>query len=308
MISETDRISVQYNSKSHDEIEPYTWMFMEDFHQNIVPTNGPKFKLVNCSLFPTNSAFQAILMHMLPALRRRYMDDFNEIILGTIQYITNHLVQNGSMVLELVTLKDINESVFYKLVNIYGDEIKIEKGHVIQIISEEAATELNISKSIKIPKEKCFIIDFPQFFGGKVNYLKFLEEFKSLGKQSPIMNFLNNPLKEQMGYDLTDHKRIHELELWRKSKIFNWHHRSNPENTFSGYYFFYRHLNFRKSKIALRDYIIEQLKNIVSILSEKLGDKTELRIDGLLPMSRIDEKIEQWKSGELIINSLDEVL
>lgn len=308
MISETDRLSIPYQTNTHENREHHSSMFMDDFNQNIVPIYGSKYEVVQCTLEPVNEIFQKELSELLPSYQHRYNKDFKDIIFGTIQFIAQHLVHHGYLVLEFVAQKDINEEVIYKLETVYGKEVKIEGDKVIQVIHDDAVEHLKITEPIVIPIGKCFVIDFPKSLGGKKKYLKFLGEFKELGQQSPMMSFFRNPLKGHSGYDMTEHQRLHELELWRKSKVYNWHHRESSGKLFSGYYDIYRHLQFRKSKIELRNFVVEQLNEIISKLSEKFGDKSELKIEGLISSERIDETLKQWKTGELKPNSISEVL
>src|SRR5690606_20066345 len=154
-------------------------------------------------------------------------------------------------------------------------EIKIKKDTITQIIPDGVAQELGKNK-IDIPIEKCFVIEFPKSLGGKEKYLQFLKDFRELAKLSPMMNFINNPLQGQANYDIKEHQRLHDIELWKKTKLYSWHHRSSGDEKISGYYHIYRHLLFRKNKIKLRDYIVEELCKIVSTLSEMaLGQKAE---------------------------------
>ncbi len=307
MISETDRLSIS-DTNIHDEQEHYLYMFMDDFSENIVPIYSLKYKNVQCTLTPANKNFQEQLSKLLPSYQNHYKKDLNDIILRTIQFIAQHLVHYGYLILELVIQKDINKKVSYRLESICGKEVKIDNNNIIQIIHDNTAEYLKIFKPIVIPIEKCFVIEFPKSLGGKEKYLKFLQELKELGQQNPIMSYFGNPLTEQKGYDITKHQRLYDLELWRKSKVYNWHHRESNGKLFSGYYYFYRHLQFQKSKIELRNFIIEQLKEIISKLSEKLGSKTELNIEGLISIAKIDEALEQWRTGKLELNSINELL
>lgn len=308
MKNKSDRISINYNKNNHDDREHYTWMFINDFYENIVPSFGSKYEVVQCSLEPADVKFQELLCELLPSYQNRYNESFNGIILQLIEFIAQNLSYYGSLVLEFVTQTDVNNIVNYKLERIIGEEVKIKGNKIIQVIPKDKADKLQISKQVEIPIEKCFVIEFPKSLGGKEKYLKFLEEFKELGQQSPMMNYLRNPLTGQTGYDMTEHQRLHELELWRKSKVYNWHHRESNGKIFSVYYHIYRRLQFQKSKIVLRDYIIEQLKELVLNLSTKIGEKTELKIEGLISLEKIDETLEQWKTGELKPNSISEVL
>lgn len=171
-------------------------------------------------------------------------------------------------------------------------------------------TELLDGKNkIDIPIEKCFVIEFPKSLGGKEKYLQFLKDYRELAKLSPMMNFFNNLLQGQANYDIKEHQRIHDIEVWKKTKLFSWHHRSSGDEKISGYYHIYRHLLFWKNKIKLRGYIVEELSKIISTISEMaLGQKAELKIEGLLTIDKVEEKLEQWKTGQLDPKTINDIL
>ncbi len=308
MISETDKISLNYHTNTYDTPEHYSHMFIEDFGRNVVTIYGSKLEAVTCRLEPNNKEIMKSLYELLPFHRQHYCPSFNDIILKTIEYIAQHIVNRGYLALEIVKYKDVNKREFYKLETIYSKDIKIKKDILTQIIPDDATLELGKNK-IDIPLKKCIVIEFPKSLGGKEKYLQFLKDFRELAKQSPMMNFLNNPLQGQAGYNLTEHQRLHEIELWKITKTFNWHHRESGSEKISGFYHIYRHLLFRKNKIKLRDYVIEELQKIISTLSELLlGHKAELKIEGLLPIDKVEEKLEQWKTGELDPKTISDVL
>ncbi|MFA4851285.1 MAG: hypothetical protein WC868_00210 [Bacteroidales bacterium] len=307
-VSKTDRISKSYYTNIHTETELNSDMLMQDLYQTIVRVYGSSHEIVNCSLVPENHDIEQLLKEFLPSNQSSYNDDLDDVILKSIQYIAGIMVHRGFIVLELVTQTDLNGIEFYSLENVYGTEIKIDDDYIFQIIPDDAAAQLKITEPIKIPRKKCFIIDFPKELGGKNKHLEFLAEFKALGKQSPMLNFIKNPLYGKPGYDSMEHQKIHDLELWKKSKMFYWHHRGGYEKYFSGYYSIYRRLMFKKSQIILRDHIIENLKKIVTVFSEKIGNKIELKIDGLITIEKVDKKISKWNSGQINPYSINEVL
>jgi hypothetical protein len=308
MISETDKISESYYTNKFERPEPNSYMFIEDFGRNVVPIYGSKSEIVTCKLDPDNKVIMKSLYELLPAHKQHFRPSFKDIILENIEYIAQHLVNHGFLVLELVKYKEDNKRVFYKLESVRGKEIKIRKDTITQIIPDEVAQELGKNK-IDIPLEKCFVIEFPKLLGGKEIYLQFLKEFRELAKQNPMMNFLDNPLYGQEGYNLNEHQRLHEIELWKITRKYNWHHRESGSERFSGYYHIYRHLLFRKNKIKLRDYAVEELCKIISTLSEKvLGQKAELKIEGLLPIEKVEEKLQQWETGQLDPKTISDVL
>jgi hypothetical protein len=304
MNSESDKISLRYYTNMNDTPEHYSRMFTDDFGHNIVPIYGSKSELVTCKLDTENNEIIKAIYELLPSHRHHYRQSINEIILETIEYIAHHIVNHGYIILELVKY----EKGFYKLEAFYGKEIKVKKHIITQIIHDDVAQKLG-KNTIDIPIEKCFIIEFPKSLGGKEKYLHFLKEFRELAKQSPMMNFFNNPLQGQANYDIKEHQRLHDIELWKKTKLYSWHHRSSGDEKISGYYYIYRQLLFRKNKIKLRDYIVEELCKIISTLSEMtLGQKAELKIEGLLTLDKVEEKLEEWKSGKIDISTINKIL
>jgi len=308
MISESDKISVRYHTNTYETPELNSHMFIEDFGRNIVPVYGSKSEVVMCKLVPDSKDALKSLYELLPSHREHYRPSFNDIILETIEYIAQHLVNSGFLVLELVKYKDLNEREFYKLELIYGKEIRIKKDTITQIIHDDVAKELGTNK-IDIPVEKCFVIEFPKSLGGKEKYLEFLKDFRELANLSPMMNFFNNPLQMQANYNINEHQRLYDIELWKKTKLYSWHHRSNGDGKISGYYHIYRHLLFRKNKIKLRDYIVEELCKIILTLSEMVfGQKAELKIQGLMSIDKVEKKLAQWKTGQLDPKTINDIL
>jgi len=68
-------------------------------------------------------------------------------------------------------------------------------------------------------------------------------------------------------------------------------------------------LLFRKFKIKLQDYLIEEFCKIISTLSEMaLGQKVALKIESLLTIDKIEE-LKQWKkTGQSDLKTISEAL
>jgi hypothetical protein len=308
MERESDRISLWYHTNIREKSEHHSSMFMEDFYQNIVPLYGEANESVQCELVPEDEKLYQEFTKLLPTLRTRYENDFKFSVLGAIHYIANYLVNQGFIILEFVTIKEFDDSVSYNLVSVTGEKIKFSRKNIFQFIPEDAAKEYNIAEPIKIPRDKCYIIEFPKSLGGKKKYTKFLKDFRYLGLKSPLMSFFNNNLKTSVGYDVNEHQRLHEIEMLKKSKLYNWHHRGINNKSFSSYYDVYRRLHFSKTKIILRDFIIDELKKIIEDISEKIENKVELTINGLISQQDIDVILSQWNTGELKPSGLKEII
>lgn len=278
-IIKTDRISSNYHPKYRNEGHNIG-MFIEDFHQSIVSSYRTKDN-VKCFFEPANKTFEDSISEMFPSRHGYYNTTLNSTIIETIEYIASNLVHFGSLIFELVRCEYVNSKISYKLIPIHFDRFKIKRKNIVQIYTSDNGVE-----KVIIPKEKCFIIEFPELLGGTKGYLKFLKSFAEIDNLSPMLSSFNNPLSNQLGYDISLHQKRQELELWKKSKVFYWPHRSDLgyDKKFSGYYSIYRQLQFSKTKVILRDHIIENLRNIIKSLSDIMNIDTALKIEGLITL------------------------
>lgn len=308
----TDRICEQYNTHEYEEHEHYSYSFKYQFDHRIVPEDNinsridrTNYGLIKCTLDPKNIELEEHLINFLPCHYGH--NNFNEKILDTIKFISEHLIHDGIVALEFV--KQIN---FYgeeeiKLVSIKGKEVKVGRKEVVQILHEDFAKRSNSPKSKTIPKEKCYVIGFPKSMGGKNKYLKFINELKNIGDLSIEKTVLKNDLLEQHDYDLNKHDRLAKLEFLKKTKAFNWI--ANDTRFISSYYYVRRALLFKKSKILLRDYLIEELSKLINQVSEdKFGQASKLKVEGLMPLSELDKKLELWEIGKLEPKGIKEAL
>jgi hypothetical protein len=281
-------------------------MFIDDF-SNIISLYGSEEKF-KCYLEPANKDFEKTLISIIPSHFNSYRSDFNDKVRGFLKTVASHLTQKGYVVFEFIEITDINDVVSYSLEPVLSLGYKSNSENVIQVLNPEIANKLNYSE-VSIPKDKCYIIEFPEALGGRKMYTEFLEDFENIESKSPYMNYFQNPLMNQQGYDVTAHQRINDIEFWKKSNQFGWHHRGGHDKFISPYYSIYRNLQFRKSQIILRDFIIDELKKIVISLSEKLiQQKIEIKIDGLVSLGMIDEKLEKWKKGETLPGEISNVM
>lgn len=311
MITGTDRISKDYYTNFESGMENNTSMFLQDFCNDIVPTYDLESKNINCYLTPTNKSLEKKLYEFLPNKygMQSFPPTFNKLILNTIIYIADCILHDGHIVFEFVKQKDIEGNEFFTLIRFLDSEIRYDRDYIIQTIPNESSDDNKTSKQIIVPLSKCFIIKFPDMLGGEKKYLKFIKEFEKIGSQSPIMMHARNSFPNDIGYDVMEHQKLHDLELRKMSLSFNWHHRAiySGKDLFSGYYNFNKRISFRKSQIILRDYIINELKSIISKWSGRIGEKTELNIEGLPQLSEVENKIKEWQTGELVMDRINDV-
>jgi len=73
----------------------------------------------------------------------------------------------------------------------------------------------------------------------------------------------------------------------------------SEEKLLNRHYVVHSQLKYLRKIIELRGYIINFLQNIIAILSELLGHKSELKIEGLTTLEEVDKNIILWNKGEI---------
>lgn len=302
-IIKNDKISKNYHP-NHRSQGTNTEMFKEDFHRNIVSSYRTKDN-VKCFLEPDNKIFDHSIIEAFSSINGYYDKTLNSLIIKTIEFIASNIVNFGSLTFELVKCEDINNKIHYKFIPIYFDKLNIKRKNIEQVFTTNGRVE-----KVLIPKNKCYVIEFPKSLGGTKDYLKFIKYFTEIDNLSPMLSFFNNPLSNLKTYDISLHQKKQELELWKKSKFFYWPHRSSLgyDKNFSQYYSIYRQLQFSRTKIILRDHIIENLKEILKSLSDIMNTESILKIEGLITLNNIEEKIEQWEKGKLDYEEIRDVI
>lgn len=307
MITETDKISKNYYSYENLPRDRFSWMFKEDLCNNIIPYRDFEDVTIQCSIEPDSGEFLTLICNLFPSSHYQQGNDLCENVLEGIQFMAGILVEHGFIVLELVKEKNDKGNLNYKLYQIMGDELIICKENIVQVINTLDINESKEATYLEIPREKCFIIEFPQIFGGKKKYLKFLDSLKELENLDPIKSFIEGGFNDQPGYDSAEHFRMFQIEMFRRSQEFKWHHRGLCDERFSGFFTLLRRLQFRRAQILFRDFLIQKISEIFSTISRIEGKERLFKIDGLVTIQKIDEAIENWKNGKVRPNWTDEL-
>jgi hypothetical protein len=227
-----------------------------------------------------------------------HQSDFKETIIEVIQLIQNHLIYHGRIVFELISETKENNLSYY-LVNVQGVNLK---KRFLDIKQTTQGGNGNL-ESTNIPKNKCIIIDFPEFLGGRKKYLKLLSDFDVLDSNVPIHIFKNKLIDSSPYYDSMNHHKKMEIELRRISKPYKWHHRDNLGNNdlFSQFYSNLKTIEFMKTRAQLRDFIIEELNKTIKFVSNKieLGTAPIIKFENIVSIEELDEIINDYKIGKI---------
>ena len=288
-------------SKHHPYQHGDAWMLREDLSNGLFPYDWRKRKeQFQVTLQNIPEHFQQHLIDALPTRDERH--HFNEAILESVEEIADNLVRYGRAVYEFVQFTETKPKEFI-LMDISDLDLVIKDKVVIQRnIPLRAQQELNLPSSIEIPRTKCFIIDFPETVGGRDKYMKLLNDLSKPFDES-FYGFAMSHIERKMPeYNFNEHSRINKEFLWSATREIGWHHRSvGDENDLCfPHYAILRRLRFRRSKLILRDHILENLISIIKDIGKQLEIALEIKITNTLQSaSEIDTAILGWQNGTL---------
>lgn len=182
-----------------------------------------------------------------------------------------YLAYKGRLIFEIVGWYDNNANQFYgfELKRLDTEYCKVANDNIIYNAPFEHKGDKITLRKIKIPKEKCIVIDFPNEFGG---YKGFINKDKQVLKLGDRYKFDINPQNLQKNYESNiewDRQYHKSVSDWGTS-VFT--HIDDVSE-------FYKELNFFKYRylvICCTHEIINGLKQLIDYLNKKLIENAEV--------------------------------
>ncbi|GAA3732975.1 hypothetical protein GCM10022422_14490 [Flavobacterium ginsengisoli] len=203
--------------------------------------------------------------------------------------ITNKLTRDGICCFEKNSSIANNTLLNIKLID--GD-IKRKWNFLKQSVPKDIE-----NKSVKIPIDKCFIIEFPHQLCTTKQYSSLIKTIKEIdSKDSPMLSILNpSKLTKIKGYDTLAHHNYIELITWRLTKDISWHHRSqfSQKEIFSSYYLTLRDLKFKRTKLLIMYHVFKFMENMI----EEVFNDVKLKISYIKNIDDIDILIDNFEKG-----------
>ncbi|QGK75030.1 hypothetical protein [Flavobacterium sp. SLB02] len=214
--------------------------------------------------------------------------------------IANELIRDGICCFEKNSSISNNTLVSIKLID---GNIKRKWNSLKQSVPKSIG-----NKSVKIPIDKCFILEFPHQICTTKQYSSVIKSIKEIdSKDSPMLSVLNpSKLSKIKGYDSITHHNYIELKTWGLTKDISWHHRSqfSQKEFFSSYYMTLRDLKFKKTKLLLMYHIFKFMENMI----EEVFDDVKLKINYIKNIEDINLLIDNFEKGNFNLENYTQAI
>lgn len=185
-----------------------------------------------------------------------------------------YFAYKGRVIFEIIGWYDNNTNQFYgfDLRRLDTDHCKVTNNYVIYDAPYKQKGDEVINRKIKIPKEKCIVIDFPKEFGGYKGFIKKDQQILKLGNR---FSFDINPQNIQKNFENSKEwdKQYHKIiSDWGTSAFTH----IDDVSEFS------KELNFFKYRylvICCTHEIINGLKQLIDHLNKKLLENAEVEFN-----------------------------
>ncbi|NOT73412.1 MAG: hypothetical protein HOP08_00690 [Cyclobacteriaceae bacterium] len=288
-----DRVSfdLNYNQSTNSDDRYNHWVYFvyfrdlinsfdpelrQRFHENV------NFDLINCS-----ENYRDTFKRYIAGQKYHYQGE----ILDAFSTLLKLLIQHGRIILEFVSWFDNETS------DVYGFELKILpfKNTIIRNknVQFEGIDRDGTTRKVKIPKNKCIVIDWPKKLGGYKGFSETINKVLSLGPKTPPISDVAtlNP-----GTILARNKKWEE-EFNRL--LAKWGLTSVP-NDLTEFYKEYNNLKIRSTGILCIEAILVGLNQVVQKLNIVLGEQASLVETSDFYCSVKHEKItQQWLNGTI---------
>jgi hypothetical protein len=237
----------------------------------------------------------------------RYLDpnnDWRRLDLGReLSDWSERLVFNGRVIFEFVNWFDNDDGIFYgfELQYLDSDRCEVCDEFVVFTGPEELEDGTLKDRSVKIPRSKCIIIEWPKERGGYKGYLKTVQNVLNLGDIHG--NWKN--LKDEPG------KLMENTTNWEfafEKALSHWGTHS-PNKLTSEFYKESVFFTYKGTLIYCLLSCINGFEQIFNLLNQQLGENGKVIFNHpLVDPEKLKDLEKQWLSGQLSFKEANEIL
>ena len=272
-------------------------MFPEDVSLGIMPIGGrssrPDFKVTLC---PADKAAKEIITAGLNRRDYGYGNSLADSLYEFFRLLAADLCSAEQAIFEIVYLEDqqTGKVIGFELAFIGENQIVEKRGLLFQSVPPEVARERNVPELIPLARENLMVFKAPADFEKELHDLR--QNLAQLDKSRFPMMMLE-ATKKNAPYDFKAHERSMKLALVEAVKPIGWNARGTFNDCVLSYYWIHLSLTFEKFKIQLREAMLTTLNDGLERIGEKIGFKTQIKIDGLPTLADVDTASHNLNSG-----------
>jgi hypothetical protein len=154
------------------------------------------------------------------------------------------------------------------------------------------------------PRRRMLVVEFPPELGGRRAVMRINRDLSIAGAASMsdlVVAEMRNP-SAKSGYDFALHHSRAEMLVARATRGLGWPMRGAADKAMLEYYQLYRYLKFEKTKVIIRDHIVDALNDAVRRIGVVLGFTANISLKGVRTRSECEEAMRGLQSGELQIS------
>ena len=148
------------------------------------------------------------------------------------------------------------------------------------------------------------VVEFPPELGGRRAVMRINRTLSEAGADSmgelALAEMRESSTKS--GYDFSLHHSRAEILVARATRGLGWPMRGAADKAMLEYYQLYRHLTFEKTKVIIRNHIVDALNDAVRRIGVVLGFTASISLSGVRTRSECEEAMRGLQSGELQIS------
>ncbi len=292
------RKSFHTKSRGNDRIHAHQFnsIYLRDLSYDVNPSLSRKnklkdgLKIVECS----DNYYKTFLRYFVADRYRYKTGDFLE----ELGRWGDDLCYDGRVVFEIVGWYGNNSSQFYafELFKLENSFCKVGRKTIIYNAPYSMDGEKEVFKKVKIPRDKCIVIDFPKELGGYKGFLKKRKEIYGLGNKIKLNS---NPGKELSRMKEWDKKFNKIVSEWGNLK------QDNVTEFYQGVSI----LRFKYMAISCTHEVINGLKQLIDYLNLKLYEtaRVDFEVEEYKKSYLLDIQ-KKWKSGDISFQKFNEII
>jgi len=281
------RVNFQNFRSENDELHSswFHMVYLRDLSNYMNPSytiqrsGSPSIEITNC----TNHFSATLLRYFNSGNSSRSLDFLSEI-----GRWAKYLCHDGRLIFEIVGWYDNDSKQFYgfELLRLPSEFCQLKKNHVIF----SAPKENNKIGEVKIPIEKCVIIEFPKELGGFKGYKKVEKKILKLGSR----HGKSSDPTANMEYSKSWEQNFNKI-------LIDWGNNNSADNT-TEFYQTYTKLKFKHTSALCLHEVVEGFGKLVDFLNNKFKEKAKVEFEYTkFDLIQCKKKKNDWLKGKLSV-------